>query len=486
MPRVRHNLSHDRLFTCNMGQLIPCSLIEVLPGDEFRMNSSVMVRLSPLAAPVMHGMTIRLHHFFIPHRLAWSSQEDWEAFITGGEDGTDASTVPTRAAGSDFGIAEGSLADYLGIPPTTNGMDINSVPLKAYNLVYNEWYRDTQLIPERTAYQNSVANVAYEKDYYTIARPAPQLGAEVTLPLGTQAPVYTDAAANGDITVQSTSQSDLWKKLTASTANVQIGTTTGIQNDGLFADLQNATAATINSLRLASGLQRFAEARNRFGTRYAEYVRYAFGARPLDARIQRPEYLGGSSQRVSISEIIQSAPDATERSYGVGDLYGHGIAMTRSNRFRRAFQEHGYIMSLFSCRPKSVYANGLARHFIKTDREDFFQKELAYIGQQQVYGEEVYASLANTGTVFGWSDRYADYRYMPSSVHGEFRSTLDYWHLARDFGAAPALNQTFIEVTPSDTKRIFNEQTADSLWVACSNQVQARRVVPRRAESRLL
>lgn len=485
MGKARHDLSHDKLFTCDIGELVPCSVVEVLPGDTFRANSSVMVRLSPLAAPVMHGMSIRVHHFFVPHRLSWNEDvagSSWEDFITGGPDGNDAATVPTLT-GTQAGMGSG-IGNYLGIPPIAGTVNVNSMPIRAYNMIYNEWYRDQDLCAERTLHANTLANIAYEKDYFSKARPWPQKGTEVTLPLGIAAPIATTAANGSPVTVRKPLSGGAYEQLDSSTATLEATGTAGTSGNQLYADLTQATAATINQLRLASGLQRFAEARARFGSRYAEYVRHAFGARPLDSRIQRPEYLGGSSQRVSVSEIIQSAPDATERAFGVGDMYGHGIGMTKSNRYVRRFDEHGYIMSLFSCRPKAIYANGIERHWLRTDREDYFQKELAHIGQQQIDRAEIYGDA--TGTVFGWSDRYAEYRQVNSSVAGEFRSTLDYWHLARDFSSAPALNQTFVEVTPADTKRIFNDQTGDSLWVAASHRIQAKRVVPQKATSRLL
>lgn len=257
---------------------------------------------------------------------------------------------------------------------------------------------------------------------------------------------------------------------------------------GLRANLANATAVTINALRQASAIQRFMENRARWGSRYAEYVRHAFGARPLDARLQRPEFLAGGAQRISMSEVLQTAPDpqAGQRQFGVGDLYGHGIGVTRSNRYRVAFQEHGYVISLVSVRPKAMYTNGIARSFLRSNKEDFYQPELAHIGQQQVRTAEVYATPANQADFFGWSDRYQEYRYQRSEVHGDFRDTLDYWHLGRKFTDAPALNQSFVQCDAAETKRIFNEQTANSCWVATQHNLQALRVVTRDATPRLL
>lgn len=490
MTKSRHNLSNDKLLTCDIGQLVPCGLQEVLPGDEFRGNSSVMVRLSPLAAPVMHGMNIRIHHFFVPHRLTWTETPSFEDFITGGPDGTDASTVPTINL---TGTAN-DLLDYMGLPTQAAavGVPVNALPVRAFNLIYNEWYRDQDLVTERSLDDLTIPNVAYAKDYFTTARPWPQKGEEITLPLGTEAPVVGIGAAtqtytSGSQTIYESGASagrNLTSYLSAFLPVEEDPNNTGFPR--IVADLTQATAASINALRRASGLQRFAEARARHGSRYPEYVRHAFGAHPLDSRLQRPEFLAGGTQRVSVSEVLQTAPEATPR-YGVGDMYGHGIGLTRSNRYRTRFQEHGYVVSMFSVRPEASYVNGIERTFLRQDREDFYQKELAHIGQQEVKQREVYATTTNGDTVFGWSDRYSEYRSGRSHVSGEFRTVLDYWHLARDFGVTePALNQTFVEVTPSDTKRIFNEQTNHSLWVACHHRLQARRVVPKNATARLL
>jgi len=478
MRKARHNLSHEKLLTCDIGELVPCSLVEVLPGDAFRANASVMVRLSPLAAPVMHGMDVRVHHFFVPHRLTWPSEQgSFEDFMTGGSDGLDTQTVPTMDATG----AESDLLDYLGVPVGEDmvGVPVSSLPVRAVNLIYNEWYRDQDLVTPRELEDVSIPYIAWEKDYFTTSRPWPQKGEEITLPLGEAAPVRSpDTIQFSNQPMEAIADGDNDFKVKTSNAT-----------DGpWYADLSEATAATINSLRRASALQRFAEARARFGSRYAEYVRHAFGATPLDARLQRPEYLGGGSQRVNVSEVLQTAPDTQGQGveYGVGDMYGHGIALTRSNRYRVRFQEHGYVVSMFSVRPRAMYTNGIERTWLRNQRHDFFTRELAFIGQQQVLAREVYANASNGADVFGWSDRYAEYAKVRSSACGEFRSVLDYWHLGRKFADPPALNQTFVEVNPADTKRIFNEQTQHSLWVFASHRIQAQRVVPKNPQPRLL
>lgn len=494
----RHNLSNYRLLTGELGKLYPAGLIEVLPGDVMRGSSSLMVRLSPMAAPVMHNMTIRVHHFFVPHRLAWPSDttgtsDTFESFITGGPDGRDNNALPTVTTN---GVEKG-LFDYMGLP-NVSGIEVNSMPIKAYNLVWNEWFRDQDLQPARDEHQNDIARIAWAKDYFTTARPWPQKGDEVSLPLGTVAPVKgiganLDTTYSGPETEYNETGGNTVTYDTSSQIDQTTGNRFGVQEDpnnpgfpGIYADLSQATAATINALRRASGLQRFMEARSRYGSRYAEYVRHAFGARPLDARLQRPELLASGSQQVGISEVIQTANEQGTQRFGVGDMYGHGIGLTRSNRFRTRFSEHGYVLSLVSVRPKSLYTNGIDRTWLRQFREDFYQRELAHIGQQQVKQQEVYASATNAEEVFGWSDRYAEYRNTLSRVVGEFRTTLDYWHLGRIFQDDPALNAAFVTCHP--TKRIFNvtDTDTDSLWMLNSNRVQALRVVPRNATARLL
>lgn len=499
MPRkYRHNLSFTRLMTGSIGELIPVGLVEVVPGDTFRHSASVLVRLSPLAAPVMHPMTVRIDHFFVPHRCSWvgaNGNGTFEDFITGGEDGRNSATIPTAQTTGETG----DLFDYFGCPPGQAGVSVSALPIAAYNEIYNEWYRDQDLIPKRSLIDSSVANIAWEKDYYTAARPWPQKGEEVTLPLGEEAPVLGIGKENTVFPLANQNVNETGQTATYDHAARIEGLESNSPNSNWFgrgtaasglphivADLRNATAVTIQSLRLASALQRFAEARARWGSRYAEYVRHEFGARPLDARLQRPEYLGGGRTPVSISEVLQTAPDPSTTRYGVGDMYGHAIAAARSNRYRVKFAEHGYVISLFSVRPKAMYANGIERTLLRRDREDFYQPQLAHIGQQQVLTQEVFATSTNASDVFGWNDRYYDYREVRSAVTGQFRTLLDYWHLSRKFPSAPALNQAFVEVNPADTKRIFNEQDNDSLWVQCNHKLQALRPIPRNATPRLL
>lgn len=474
MKRSKFSLSNYRLFSCDMGELIPCGVLEVLPGDTIQHATNALIRCSPLLAPVMHPVHVRIHHWFVPFRLIWS---DWEDFITGGPDGNDASVFPTRTVVSGFAV--GGLGDYLGIPPSVP-TTVSVLPFRAYNLIWNEYYRDQDLqaeLPISLASGNdtttsiALQNCAWEKDYFTSARPWEQKGPSITIPLGTSAPVTGVAnafnnGANRAVTKQSAA--DPSPLNIAGNGAAGSGVTFPLTAS---ADLTNASAVTVNLLREALALQRFEEARARYGSRYVEYLRY-LGVRSSDARLQRPEYLGGGKQTIQFSEVLQTA----EGTDPVGELKGHGISAMRSNRYRRYIEEHGYIISLMSVRPKTIYANGIPRTFNRRTKEDFFQKELQHIGQQEVLNKEVYAAHASPDGVFGFQDRYDEYRRQESNVAGEFRSSLlDFWHMARIFGSSPALNASFVSCVP--TERTFAVPSQDVLYIMANHSIQARRIV---------
>lgn len=489
----KFNLSNYKLLSCNMGELVPINLTEVLPGDMFKGHSSVLLRVSPLLAPVMHPVVVRIHHWFVPHRLSW---DEWEDFITGGPDNDSTPTFPTITWGSG-GATPGELADYLGVPPSVNGLVTSALPIRAYQRIYNEWYRDQDLEQpgadistasgsDSTTYR-LMQRISWEKDYFTVARPWPQKGADVTIPMSGQANVVRSTNAANPIIMRrlgastpSTSEAGLG---TDSNAYLK-GNTSGLNinidpNNTLYSDLATATGATINELRAAFALQRFAENRARFGSRYTEYLA-ALGVRSSDARLQRPEYLGGGKQTIQFSEVLQTSVTTDgDDTVGVGNLKGHGIAAMRSNKYRRFFEEHGYVITLMSVRPKTIYQDGLHRTWNRRTKEDFWQPELEHIGQQSILNKEVYAPAASPDAEFGWIDRYDEYRGQPSSVAGAFRDSLDFWHLARQFTTTPVLNGTFTQCNPS--MRIFADQATEPLWVMANNTVVARRKVSKNA-----
>jgi len=467
-----------------MGRLYPIGLVEVLPKDTFQHSTSIFMRFSPMAAPVMHPVTVRVHHMFVPHRINWPESEGggWEQFITGGPTNSDTQTVPTITT---TGTA-GDLLDYFNLP-VVSGAAVSALPVRAFNLCFNEYFRDQDIVTARLLTDVTIPKIAWEKDYLTTSRPFAQKGPAITLPIGDSAPVVGDGADTTIVYGASDGSFDMrgngagavaqWSG-TKNTDPVHFVTT------GLEADLSAATAPDIIEFRRAFALQRFAEARAKYGSRYTEYLRY-LGVKSSDARLQRPEYLGGGKVKVSISEVLQTADDASSRAFGVGDMYGHGVAHMRSNAYRRTFEEHGYVVSFLSVRPKAMYLNGITRTWLRRDREEFWQKELQQIGQQEVWNGEVFSDgIADDHLTFGYQDRYADYKREPNRVSSEFKTTLDYWHLGRDFASLPTLNTSFIECDPS--LRIFNDQTSDTLWIAAQHSLVARRLVTAGNQSRIL
>lgn len=501
MKRHKHSLSHYRLSSMDLGKLYPIQCVEVMMGDVWRASSSALVRVTPLIAPVMHPVQVKIHHWFVPSRLLW---DGWEDFITGGPDGIggSAGVYPTITAGGG-GFALKGLADHLGIPHGVASLNVSALPHRAYALIYNENYRDQDLVTAAAmstasgadvTTTDTIRNAAWEKDYATDARPWAQKGPQVSLPLGTTAPVVRET---GDTAVHihtATAGSDRQLFTTAADGNVKLsavgaaseairwGTLADGSKTGLMTDLASATAATVSALREAMALQRYEEARAQWGSRYVEYLRY-YGIRSSDARLQRPEYLGGGKQTIAFTEVLQTSDSGAVA--GVGDMYGHGIAAVRTRPFVRYFEEHGFVMSLMCVRPASMYQDGLHKQWSRRIKEDYYTKELELIGQQEVARREIWAEAGAGGdTVFGYQNRYREYCEHPSGVAGEMRTILDFWHMARQFASAPALNQAFIECVPE--KRNFQVATNDVLWVMVNNNIRARRMVSRNPVARIL
>lgn len=495
MKRSKFSLSHYKLLSQKMGVLVPVSWFEALPGDTIQMSTAALIRCAPLVTPVMHPVHVRIHHWFVPNRIIW---DNWEKFITGGPDGMDASVHPYINFASEPAVS--SLSDYMGVPTSSfSSLKFSALPWRAYALIFNEWYRDQDLVSELPLVKTdgadattnlALAQCAWEKDYYTSSRPWEQKGPTVTLPIGGNAPVTGLAvtatgfnAGAGTAAYDPTGAVIYPASVAVSNAAYQIKAQSvgalGPSNlPQIFADLSSVTGVDINTVRQAFALQRFEEARARYGSRYTEYLRY-LGVRSSDARLQRPEYLGGGRQTIQFSEVLQTS--ATSGSNPLGDLGGHGISALRSNRFRRFFEEHGIVMTLMSVRPRTIYANSVQRGFLRGlplegmtgTKEDYWQRELQHIGQQEVNAMEVDVSAGNAS--FGFQDRYDEYRRLESSVAGQFRTTLDNWHLARVFGSPPALNSTFVQCVP--TTRVFADESNDNLYVMAQHSIQARRLV---------
>lgn len=484
MKRNKFSLSHYKLLTCDMGKLIPVTWFEALPGDSIQHATSMLLRLTPLVAPVMHPVRIRLHTFFVPNRLIW---EDWENFITGGEDGTFEAAPPQLELSN---IAESSLADYLDVPAadyTGNLLTFSMLPIRAYQLIYNNFYRDQDLVDEvtislasgtDTTTSRAIQNVSWEKDLFTTARPWTSKGNEVLIPIGDTAPVvaqggapvFTAGAVNSPLTTE-----------IASSSAVHLNTDPSADSDltwndpNLVADLSQATGISVNDLRNYLAQQRFQEARAQFGSRYSEYLKYLVpGIGNLDSRLQEPEYISGGSATVSFSEILQTQR-TDEGETPLGTMAGHGISAMRTKQYRRFFQEHGIVMTLMSVVPKAIYSQGLNKKFFRFNKDEYYQRELEYVGEQPILNQEVYSLHSNQLGTFGYAPQYESYRYHPSGIAGGFRTTQDSWHYARIHTGDVALNQSFIECVPS--KRPSVDQVSHVLYVMTNHSIQARRIL---------
>lgn len=494
--RSLFSLSHFKLFTGKMGYLYPVACVETLPGDTFQMSTSIFLRFSPMVAPVMTPVTVKVHHWFVPTRLIWDDSED---MITGGPDGMSVPIPPYFVAGEE-GVASRSSADYLGVPPGVPGLEYSSLPQRAINLIYNEWYRDQNLQEEKalstesgldTTTDQSLFLSPWDKDYFTAASPYEQKGAAVNVPVMGTGADGLEISVTGIPTFSRETGSYPSGSFNSVTDNVIVryntsagtasGTTRYLAWDdpglAITGDMETGSI-NLNQFREAMAMQRFEEHRMLYGSRYTEYLRY-LGVRASDARLQRPEYLGGGRSVVQFSEVLQTA----EGTDPVGTMRGHGIGAMRTNRFRRFFEEHGYVITLMSIRPKSIYTQGLNRMFSRKIKTDWWQKEFEHIGQQEILNKEIYAASSEPDGTFGYQDRYNEYRTVPSSVAGEFRDSLNYWHLGREFAEAPTLNSDFISSLPTD--RIFADQTGnDTLYIMANNSIQARRLLSKRGTPR--
>lgn len=505
------DLSHEKKLSCKMGDLVPIFLQEVVPGDRFRVNSEIFARLAPMLAPIMHRVNLSTHYFFVPNRLVF---DKWEEFITGGENGTLTPVHPILNINTTTRplFQKGSLADFLGVPAqgaTVGGQNypLNALPFRAYQLIYNEYYRDQNLqtaIPfSRGEGYIAADNEAlltlrrrcWEKDYFTSALPWAQRGGEVLLPF--QADVnYLDTS----IVKQSLSGNPAADGLPLFTGNdgLQDGKlTTHNPGGGYLGDarienidtIENGTT-TINDLRKASKLQEWLEKNARGGSRYIEQIFSHFGVKSSDARLQRPEYLGGSKQPIVISEVLSTYSQVGDAPQGT--MAGHGISVGAQNGFTKYFEEHGFIIGIMSVLPRTAYQQGLPRVFWKTDKFDYYFPEFANIGEQEIRNGELYydtsgSQNANTAT-FGYQSRYAEYKFQNSSVHGDFRDTHNYWHMGRIFkddtegnNYEPIninLNADFVISAP--TQRVFavTDPTVDNLYVQLYNNVSAIRPMP--------
>jgi len=479
IPRSRFAMQKTLKTTFDSGFLIPIMCEEVLPGDTFNVNVTMFGRLATPLFPVMDNLHLDSFFFFVPNRLVWNN---WVKFMGEQENPSDSISysIPQQVSPAG-GYAVGSLQDYFGLPTVgqvgnSNTVSHSALPIRCYNLIYNQWFRDENLQsssvvdkgdgPDTTPTTNyTLLRRGKRHDYFTSALPWPQKGGQaVTIPLGTTAPVKYDqigGSGTGDNTFAvgfNTTPGSIGLTIGrfkyGTTYNTVTGNLPDETNYNLVADLSSATAATINQLRQSFQIQKLLERDARGGTRYTEILRSHFGVTSPDARLQRPEYLGGGSTPINISPIAQtSGTGASGQTTPLGNLAAFGTYLAPGHGFSQSFVEHGHVIGLVSVRADLTYQQGLRKLWSRSTRYDYYFPAFAMLGEQAILNKEIYCDGSiNDNNVFGYQERWAEYRYNPSQITGLFKSTsagtIDPWHYAQKFTALPTLNTTFIQDTP--------------------------------------
>lgn len=508
MPKVdtnRFSLDHDVKLSFSMGELVPTCVIDTLPGDKFSISVENMLRFLPLIAPVMHKVNVRTHFFFVPNRIVFP---EWEKFIVGEDVEAPYFTVTE--------VLDGSLLDYLGVPTGSFTQRISVFPVVAYLQIWNQYYRDqnlqdeyfTTVVPgeqptddyEQWAF-TPPPHCAWEHDYFTSSLPFAQAGDAVVLPLTQQDNIRVDYGFNNNGTGLNVNQGLIRN---AATGNLMTSTGGGLfvgagptplasgglernagdkavydPNGTLTVDVQSE-AVDINTLRRAFRLQEFLETSARAGRRLKEFILGHFGVVSSDARLQRPEYIGGSKQNMIISEVLSTAKtEAASTITALGQLGGHGISVGGGNRFNYNCEEHGFIIGLINVQPTTAYQDGLHRMFTRDTYLDYAFPKFANIGEQVVKQKEIWAKSATPEATFGYVPRYAEYKFMNSRVAGEMRGSLHFWTFGRTFASEPHLNSVFVACNPSKEPFAVTDPEQDEVIAHVFNNVSAVRKLPK-------
>lgn len=521
------DLSHVKRFTCDMGQLIPVYFDECVPGDTRKIGMQCVTRFQPLVAPILDSVDLTVHYFFVPTRLLMDKEDDWNTFLTGGKDGKDNSvTLPlhvfafTDGTNSDpknpfsNGVIFGkySLWDYFGLPVNGNQYSFyehvcgfNNVlgfPQRAYNLVWNEFYRDENLCDEVSPTNGTVLYRAWKKDYFTSALPWQQRGVAPALPLVGTVPV--DNLVGNEYSLNQVKfllQNATASETVLSFDNVNMAKGNVDSHNGLVVgakgvlgsssspsvNLGNAAAFDVASIRQAFQIQRWLELNSRGGVRYTEFLRSHFGISPKDEVLGRPQYIGGTKSSIVISEVLQTSrtEDSTETQKGspLGRLAGHGLGASSDYICTFTAKEFGYIIGLASWMPKPSYQQGVPRIFSRKTKFDFYFPEFAHLSEQAVTKGEIFATGSESDKeIFGYQGAYNEMRYTPSFNCADMRDTFSYWHLGRIFQNAPNLNAGFLTTNSAYDggirKDIFASPKEPGLLVQFANIVKAIRPLP--------
>lgn len=525
--RSKHNLSHTRLLTSDFGKLVPILALDCVPGDKVKLSSSCFIRTAPMLSPSLTPCTARIDYFFVPYRLVW---DDFKDFITGGEDGTLAPAPPyiTVPVDSPYNKA-GSLFDHLGIP-TEITRPVNNVTLmmRAYNMIFNEWYRDQNTTAEvpvlKTSGQEvydanrySLRHRCWRKDMFTSALQSPQRGVAVPINTTTQANLQGSIVDIQPFIAEDTNATRIKfldlngnlreGELMVMNGGLQFrstdGQTSAVSSGGNDVSMVNSPVSitshdpvmidgltiSIQDIRRANAVQVWLERNSRAGGRYVEQILAHFGIHTPDYRLDRPEYLGGATQPVQVNSVMNmTEQQSSQYADALGSLGGTAtsIGFAKGRKTYRV-EEHGCVIGLLSIMPQAMYFQGVPRHFIKNNKFEWLFPEFANLGEQPIYIQELYRNEAAPENYFGYEPRYAEYRFVPNTIHGDFRTSLKFWHQAREFQSTPSLTTAFVncKANQDGINRIWAVNTApdgspiDHFWVQVNNNVFMKRPLPK-------